>query len=75
VTDEKPLTMYLAYFLSDLSKYTSNETVRKTLPTISDSILLFYINFLTDDSQLFFSNYSVGIYVYFSIRSYREFSS
>jgi hypothetical protein len=41
VTDEKPLTLYLAYFLSDLTNDTSNEICSSKNTTLSESISIF----------------------------------
>jgi hypothetical protein len=53
VTNEKPLTLYLAYFLSDLNKCTSNEIILKTLQYQLNKKKS-CVQFLTDEHQLLF---------------------
>jgi hypothetical protein len=53
VTNEKPLTLYLAYFLSDLNKCTSNEIILKTLQYQLNKKQS-CVQFLTDEHQLLF---------------------
>jgi hypothetical protein len=63
VTDEKPLTLYLAYFLSDLTNDTSNEIVRK----IQQHYLIRYLFFDKPWSTFF---YAVYIFLFVLIENF-----